>query len=186
MHTSYRHTFRTIGNIPLGKVENGKITMFQTDYHKRKKSVTKTLLKFEEKIGLVYSYPGMTNDIINFYIDKEYRGIVLAGTGLGHTSTYIFDSIKRAIEEGIIILMVTQCLNGFVGMDVYSTGRNLTQLGVIPGKNLLPEVAYVKLGWVLGQTQNPDEIKSLLLKNIAGEFLEREIPISFNYNADEL
>ncbi len=186
MHTSYRHTFRTIGNIPLGKVENGKITMFQTDYHKRKKSETRTLLKFEEKIGLVYSYPGMTNDIINFYIDKEYRGIVLAGTGLGHTSTYIFDSIKRAIEEGIIILMVTQCLNGFVGMDVYSTGRNLTQLGVIPGKNLLPEVAYVKLGWVLGQTQNPDEIKSLLLKNIAGEFLEREIPISFNYNTDEL
>ncbi len=71
-------------------------------------------------------------------------------------------------------------------MDVYSTGRNLTQFGVIPGKNLLPEVAYVKLGWVLGQTQNLDEIKSLLLKNIAGEFLEREIPISFNYNADEL
>ena len=186
MHTSFRHTFRTIGDIPLGKVENGKIIIFQNNYHKRKKSETKTLPKFEEKVGLVYTYPGMTNNIIDFYIDKNYKGIVIAGTGLGHTPTNIFNSIRRANEEGIIVLMVSQCLNGFVGMDVYSTGRKLTQLGVIPGKNLLPEVAYVKLGWVLGQTQDLDEIKNLLLKNIAGEFLEREIPIAFNYKGDDL
>jgi hypothetical protein len=51
---------------------------------------------------------------------------------------------------------------------------------------LLPEVAFIKLGWVLGQTQDPTEIKRLLLKNIAGEFIEREVPIAFNYNIDEL
>ena len=70
-------------------------------------------------------------------------------------------------------------------MNVYSTGRELQNLGVIPGRNLLPEVGYVKLGWVLGQTRNPEEIKSLLMQNIAGEFIEREIPIAFNYNIDE-
>jgi glutamyl-tRNA(Gln) amidotransferase subunit D len=186
MHSSVRHTFRTIGDIPLGKVESGRITMFKNNYRKRKKSETIALTNFEEKIGLVYSYAGITNEIIDFYIDKKYKGIVIAGTGLGHIPTYIFDSIKRAIEEGITILMVTQCIHGFVGMNVYSTGRELLNLGVIPGKNLLPEVAYVKLGWVLGQTQNSDEIKNLLLTNIAGEFIEREIPIAFNYNADEL
>ena len=82
--------------------------------------------------------------------------------------------------------MTTQTLHGFVGMNVYSTGRELLNMGVIPGGNLLPEVAYVKLGWVLGQTNNPEEIKSFLLQNIAGEFIEREIPIAFNYNIDEL
>jgi glutamyl-tRNA(Gln) amidotransferase subunit D len=186
MHSSVRHTFRTIGDIPLGKVENGKIKMLKREYRKRNKSKTKAITDFEEKVGLVYSYPGITNDIIDFYVDKKYKGIVIAGTGLGHTPTYIYDSIKRATDEGIVLLMVTQCLNGFVGMNVYSTGRELLELGVIAGKNILPEVAYVKLGWVLGQTQNPEEVKNLLLTNVAGEFLEREIPIAFNYNADVL
>ncbi len=186
MHSSYRNTFRTIDDIPLGMVKNRKIKMFKDNYKKRIQSETKALINFEKKVALIYSYPGIENEQIEFYIDKGYKGIVLAGTGLGHVGTIIYDSIKRAIQEGITILMTTQTLHGFVGMNVYSTGRELQNIGVIPGRNLLPEVGYVKLGWVLGQTSNPEEIKDLLLKNIAGEFIEREIPIAFNYNIDEL
>lgn len=186
MHSSMRNTFRTINNIPLGMVQNRKIKMFTKNYNKRSKLETKALTNFEKKIGLVYSYPGTDNELINFYVDNGYKGIVFAGTGLGHVSTAIYDSIERAIQEDLTIIMTTQTLHGFVGMNVYSTGRELLNMGVIPGRNLLPEVAYVKLGWVLGQTSNPEEIKNLLLKNIAGEFIEREIPIAFNYNIDEL
>lgn len=186
MHSSVRNTFRTIGDIPLGKVENRKIKMLKKDYRKRNKDKTQAITTFEEKVGLVYTYPGITNEIIDFYVDKKYKGIVISGTGLGHTPTYIFDSVKRAIEEDVILIMVTQCINGFVGMNVYSTGRELLDLGVIPGENLLPEVAYVKLGWVLGQTQNKEEVKELLLTNIAGELLDREIPNAFNYDYDDL
>jgi glutamyl-tRNA(Gln) amidotransferase subunit D len=186
MHSSIRNTFRTINSIPLGMVQNRKIKMFTKEYKKRSKTETIANTKFEKKIALIYSYPGTDNDQINFYIDNGYKGIVIAGTGLGHVSTTIYDSIERAIQEGITVLMVTQTLHGFVGMNVYSTGRELLNIGVIPGRNLLPEVAYVKMGWVLGQTNNPQEVKTLLLENIAGEFLEREIPIAFNYNIDEL
>lgn len=186
MHSSYRNTFRTIDDIPLGMVKNRKIKMFKDNYKKRSQSETKALINFEKKVALIYSYPGIENEQIEFYIDKGYKGIVLAGTGLGHVGTIIYDSIKRAIQEGITILMTTQTLHGFVGMNVYSTGRELQNIGVIPGRNLLPEVGYVKLGWVLGQTSNPEEIKELLYTNIAGEFIERELPIAFNYNIDEL
>jgi len=186
MHSSVRNTFRTINDIPMGMVQNRKIKMFTKDYNKRSKKETELLNNFENKVALIYSYPGIDNDLLNFYIDNGYKGIVIAGTGLGHVSTTIYDSIRRAIQEGITILMTTQTLHGFVGMNVYSTGRELLNFGVIPGANILPEVAYVKLGWVLGQTNNPEEVKELLLKNIAGEFLEREIPIAFNYNIDEL
>ncbi len=186
MHSSYRNTFRTIDDIPLGMVKNRKIKMFKDNYKKRSQSETKALINFEKKVALIYSYPGIENEQIEFYIDKGYKGIVLAGTGLGHAGTIIYDSIKRAIQEGITILMTTQTLHGFVGMNVYSTGRELQNIGVIPGRNLLPEVGYVKLGWVLGQTSNPEEIKELLYTNIAGEFIERELPIAFNYNIDEL
>jgi len=186
MHSSVREAFRTIDQVPLGMIKNRKIKMFSSDYKKRSNREIILKTKFEKKIALVYSYPGMESELIDFYIDNGYKGIVFAGTGLGHTSTYIYESIKRAIQEGITILMTTQTLHGFVGMDVYSTGRELQNLGVIPGKNILPEVGYVKLGWVLGQTQDPNEIKNLLLTNIAGEFIDRELPIAFNYNIDRL
>ncbi|MHA1459106.1 MAG: Glu-tRNA(Gln) amidotransferase subunit GatD [Promethearchaeota archaeon] len=186
MHSSLREAFRTIDQVPLGMIQNRKIKMFSSDYKKRSNREIILKTKFEKKIALVYSYPGMESELIDFYIDKGYKGIVFAGTGLGHISTYVHETIKRAIQEGITILMTTQTLHGFVGMDVYSTGRELQNLGVIPGKNILPEVGYVKLGWVLGQTQDPDEIKSLLLTNIAGEFIDRELPIAFNYNINSL
>jgi len=186
MHSSVREAFRTIDQVPLGMVQNRKIKMFSLDYKKRSNREIILKTKFEKKTALVYSYPGMESELIDFYIDKGYKGIVVAGTGLGHISTNIHESIKRAIQEGITILMTTQTLHGFVGMDVYSTGRELQNLGVIPGKNILPEIGYVKLGWVLGQTQDPNEIKNLLLTNIAGEFIDRELPIAFNYNIDSL
>jgi glutamyl-tRNA(Gln) amidotransferase subunit D len=186
MHSSLREAFRTIDQVPLGMIQNRKIKMFSSDYKKRSNREIILKTKFEKKIALVYSYPGMESELIDFYIDKDYKGIVFAGTGLGHLSTYVHETIKRAIQEGITILMTTQTLHGFVGMDVYSTGRELQNLGVIPGKNILPEVGYVKLGWALGQTQDPNEIKNLLLTNIAGEFIDRELPIAFNYNIDRL
>ncbi|MBY8979002.1 MAG: Glu-tRNA(Gln) amidotransferase subunit GatD [Candidatus Lokiarchaeota archaeon] len=186
MHSSLREAFRTIDQVPLGMIQNRKIKMFSSDYKKRSNREIILKTKFEKKIALVYSYPGMESELIDFYIDKGYKGIVFAGTGLGHISTYVHETIKRAIQEGITILMTTQTLHGFVGMDVYSTGRELQNLGVIPGKNILPEVGYVKLGWVLGQTQDSNEIKNLLLTNIAGEFIDRELPIAFNYNIDRL
>jgi glutamyl-tRNA(Gln) amidotransferase subunit D len=186
MHSSVRDTFRTIDNIPLGMVRNREIKMFTQDYRRRAKTKTIALTKFENKIALLYSYPEIDNEIIDFYVDKGYKGIVFAGTGLGHVPTTLYESINRAVQEGLTILMTSQTLHGFVGMNVYSTGRELQSLGVIPGRNLLPEVGYVKLGWVLGQTSDPEDIKKLLLQNIAGEFIERELPIAFNYNIDEL
>ncbi|MFW9898352.1 MAG: Glu-tRNA(Gln) amidotransferase subunit GatD [Candidatus Thorarchaeota archaeon] len=186
MHSSVRNTFRTIDDIPLGIIRERKIKMFRPDYRKRSKSETKAQTNFEKKTALIYSYPGMNNEIIEIYNDKGYKGIVIAGTGLGHVSTEVYDSIERAIQEGITILMTVQTLHGFTGMNVYSTGRELLNMGVVPGRNLLPETGYVKLGWVLGQTSDPSEIKKLLLENIAGEYIDREIPIAFNYNIDQL
>jgi glutamyl-tRNA(Gln) amidotransferase subunit D len=186
MHSSVRHTFRTIDDIPLGMVQNQQLKMFKKDYKKKSDSKTKALTEFEKRVAMVYSYPGLDPQIIDFYIDKGYKGIVFAGTGLGHVSNTLYDSIKKAHQENIILLMTTQTLHGFVNMNVYSTGRELQNLGIIPGGNILPEVGYVKLGWVLGQTTNPEEAKKMLLTNIAGEFIEREIPIAFNYNIDDL
>jgi glutamyl-tRNA(Gln) amidotransferase subunit D len=61
-------------------------------------------------------------------------------------------------------------------MNVYDTGRDLQAIGVIPLDDMLPETALVKLMWIFGQTQNPEEAKTLLKTNIAGEFSRRTLP----------
>jgi glutamyl-tRNA(Gln) amidotransferase subunit D len=60
-------------------------------------------------------------------------------------------------------------------MNVYDTGRDLLALGVIPLEDMLAETAIVKLMWVLGQTDNIEEAKELLITNVAGEFSPRTL-----------
>lgn len=175
MHSSYRSTFRTIGDIPVAMVSRTEIKPLRQDYKKRrddKNVIINTV--FEEKIGIVYYYPNMKPDIIDSMIDNGYRGIVIAGTGLGHVNKPLYPALKRAQEKKIAVYMTVQTLWGYVQMYVYDTGRDMMELGVVPTANMLPEVAYVKLGWALGQTDDLDEVKRIMLTPINGEITDRE------------
>ncbi|MCC6010955.1 MAG: Glu-tRNA(Gln) amidotransferase GatDE subunit D, partial [Desulfurococcaceae archaeon] len=130
--------------------------------------------KFDERVALVKSYPGIQSEIIDFLVDKGFHGLVIEGTGLGHIANRVIDSIKRAIDSGIPVVMTSQCLFGHVNLNVYSTGRRLLEAGVIPGGDMLPEVAYVKLSWILGSiTRDLAEVKSWITRNLVGELNER-------------
>lgn len=175
MHSSYRSTFRTIGDIPLAMVDREKIIPLRNDYKKRRtdKNV-KVNTALEEKVSIVYYYPNMKPDIIESLIDNGYKGIVIAGTGLGHVNKPLYPTLKRAHEKGIALYMTVQTLWGYVQMYVYDTGRDIMELGVVPAANMLPEVAYMKLGWALGQTDDLAKVKEIMLTPIAGEITERE------------
>jgi len=175
MHSSYRSTFRTIGDIPLAMVDRKRITPLRPDYNRRRSDRNVTILPFfEEKVGMLYYYPNMQPDMIDSMVDNGYRGIVIAGTGLGHVNKPLYPAIVRATEKGVAIYMTVQTLWGYVHMFVYDTGRDLMAKGIIPAENMLPEVAYVKLAWALGQTTDLDKVKQLMLTPIAGEITERE------------
>lgn len=175
MHSSYRSTFRTIGDTPLAKVSRDAIEPLRDDYKKRRKDKEVIINPvFEEKISIVYYYPNMQPDIIDSLIDNGYKGIVIAGTGLGHVNKPVYSALKRAQENNVAVYMTVQTLWGYTQMYVYDTGRDMMALGVIPAANMLPEVAYVKLGWALGQTNDLEEVKKIMLTPIAGEITERE------------
>ncbi len=180
MHSSYRSTFRTISDIPLGMASPGEIKPFRKDYNRRRKDTEVKLdAVFDDRVTLVYYYPNMKPDIIDSIVDNGYRGIVIAGTGLGHVNKPLYEPLRRAIEEGIHVFMTVQTLWGYAHMYVYDTGRDLLQLGVVPAGNMLPEVAYVKLGWVLGHTQNREEVREMMLTPVAGEITPREPPNAY-------
>ena len=175
MHSSYRSTFRTIGDIPLAMVTTKTVTPITNDYNRRRSDRNvKILPYFEEKIAMVYYYPNMMPDMIDSLVDNGYKGIIIAGTGLGHVNKPLYPAIERARDKGVAIFMTVQTLWGYVHMFVYDTGRDLMAKGIVPLENMLPEVAYIKLGWALGQTSDIEEVKKMMLTPIAHEITERE------------
>jgi len=175
-HTSRRDTFQSVNSEPLARMENGKITMLTKDYRKRdtnRKVVVKA--DFEPKVALIMAHPDLSPDVIDWYVTQGYRGIVLEGTGLGHVGDYLFDALRNATKKGVVVGMTSQCIWGRLNMNVYDQGRDILALGVLSLDDMLAETAFVKLRWVLGQTNDPEEAKKLLMEDVANELLCRTV-----------
>lgn len=175
MHSSYRSTFRTIGDIPVAKVTRAGVFPMKENYKKRRNDKNVTISPyFEEKVTILYYYPNMNPDIIDALVELGYRGIVFAGTGLGHVNKALYPGIERAHKKGVHMYMSVQTLWGYAHMNVYDTGRDMMARGIVPAWNMIPETAYIKLGWVLGQTDDPKVVKQMMLQSINDEITERE------------
>ncbi len=176
MHSSYRSTFRTLGNIPLAMVAEDGVTPLHTDYAPRRSDREVTIqAAFDSRVTMVYYYPNMQPDVIDALVAAGYRGIVIAGTGLGHVNRLLYPALERCRDAGVHVYMTLQTLWGYVQMYVYETGREILELGVVPLANMLPEVAYIKLAWALGlHGDDANAIKELMTTEIAGEITERE------------
>ena len=193
MHTSRRDAFRPINELPLAKVyEDGKIEVLNNNYKTKNFSQVTVDDKFEHKTSLVYVYPGMNPDIFDFFVEKKYKGVVIAATGLGHVAGLedtnfnkkysLLKKIEKLNEKNISVVISTQTIYGRVHPYVYTNLRKLSvELNCIFVEDMLPETAYVKLGWVLGHTHKIDEVREMMLKNYAGEISQRTDEKAFLY-----
>ncbi|OGD45503.1 glutamyl-tRNA(Gln) amidotransferase subunit D [Candidatus Bathyarchaeota archaeon RBG_13_46_16b] len=180
MHSSRRDTFRTLDDIPLGKIDDSGVTWFKDDVRPRGRAEDFYLdTKIDPRVGMLYSYPGMSPDILDSMVDRSYHGVVIIGTGLGHVGTDMFPALERCQEEEIPVVLVVEPLFGYIQLRVYETGRDMLARGVIEGANMLPSAAYTKLMWVLGHTRNIEEVKRLMQTDVAGEITSREGPRGF-------
>ncbi|MFQ5448565.1 MAG: hypothetical protein ACE5FF_16685, partial [Saprospiraceae bacterium] len=106
-----------------------------------KKSEKKLVVKdnMEEKVGILRVHPNLTADQILVY--KGYKGLIVEGTGLGHAPVGVpnelskgneknFKAIKELIADGTTVVMTSQTIFGRVQMHVYSSGRDLMEIGV--------------------------------------------------------
>jgi len=175
MHSSYRSTFRTVGDIPLCIVEDDSFKYLTNDYLPRDPEREVLIdTAHDDRVTILYYYPGMKPDLVDALVEKGYRGIVIAGTGLGHVNRPLYPALERAISNGVHVVMTVQTLWGFAQMYVYETGRDLLDIGVVPLDNMLPETALMKLGWVLGHTDDHSEVLSMMRKPVNREITERE------------
>lgn len=180
MHSSRRDAFRSINAKPIAEIDykTGKIT-FLRNYAKKDKRKLILNNKFE-KVAIVKVHPGFNAKELELF--KDYKGIVLEGTGLGHAPVNNLDEFTkehpklletiRKMSQNTIIMMTTQCIYGVVDMNVYSTGRDLLNAGVISSNGMTTETAFAKLSWVLAHHKLNDARKEMQT-NLVGEIPDR-------------
>ncbi|MFA0833990.1 MAG: Glu-tRNA(Gln) amidotransferase subunit GatD [Methanobacterium formicicum] len=175
MHTSRRDTFNSINSPPLASVKDGRVKIIDKTFTPRKRGECQLEVNdsLEEKVGFIKSYPGIAAELLDYHIDNGYRGILMEGTGLGHCPDHLIPSLERAADEEIPVVMTSQCLYGRTNLNVYSTGRKILTSGVISVGDMLAETAYVKLVWALGQTNQLEEVKTIMQTNLKGEMDEK-------------
>ena len=167
-HTSKRGAFQTIGDVPAFIITEDQIQKNITeDFFKVNEFQPKIYL--DTKVALVKYHPGYDPRLLDKIIEMGFRGIIFEGTGLGHVGKTMYESVKKANEKGIFLGMTSQCIDGRVRMTVYESGRDLLDLGIVPLENIIPEVTLVKAMWAMSNSQNRDEVKKIMLENIASE-----------------
>ncbi len=175
MHSTRRDAFRSRNIPPLGYWTEGQLELTGSVRPPRP-GLPRVDGGLDPGAGaLLWLYPGLTPERAAAACEG-LRGVILAGTGLGHASEVHLPWIRAALARGMVVGMTTQCLEGRVDPYVYSTGRELVDAGVLYLEDMLPEAAYAKLLWALGQSRDPAEVRRRLLADRCGELDGRRRP----------
>jgi glutamyl-tRNA(Gln) amidotransferase subunit D len=177
MHTSRRDAFKAINDSPIALVScSGKEINFLKENYSKKSKDNELIVKrgFSEEVGLMKSHPQMDSKLFSFFT-KNYKAFVIEGTGLGHAPTNLgennlrnYEILKDFISEGGIVAVTSQCLFGAVHTSVYTNLRRLVNIGCVFCEDMLPETAYIKLSWLLGNYPK-EKVAELMKENLRGE-----------------
>ncbi len=129
----------------------------------------------DNDIAVLKLFPGISKKITSAIINTPgIKAIILETFGAGNTTTqeWFASELKKAIAKGIVILNITQCLEGKVIQGMYETSSHLKKMGVIGGADMTFESAVTKLMFLLGQKLNNTQIKKHLLADLRGELTE--------------
>ncbi|MBL7147978.1 MAG: Glu-tRNA(Gln) amidotransferase subunit GatD [Nanoarchaeota archaeon] len=177
LHSSRRDAFKPVNVNPYATVDKQGNIKFLTEYKKVSDSKLKLKPFKDVKVGILKAHPNLTKEEILQY--KNYKGLVIEGTGLGHLSVESFDEYSKENEKvfnalkslKIPIVMTTQTIFGNINLNVYSTGRLLKPFVQGNLTDMLTETAFIKLAWLL--SNYPKKVKELITKNLRGEITNR-------------
>ncbi len=172
MHTSRRDAFHSINALPAAHLDrDGKMEVrIAGPRITKEKAIART--DMESSCVLLQYFPGMNPALFEPIFERS-KGIVIAGSGLGHVCEGMIPLIQKASDNGAVVVLTSQCLNGATNLNVYNTGRDMLKAGAITVKDMLPETAYVKLMWVLANSSSVDEAKQMMQTPLAGEMSDR-------------
>jgi glutamyl-tRNA(Gln) amidotransferase subunit D len=174
-HTSRRDAFETVGAKPLGEIDyETEAIEWRRSYTARGDRDLALAEELNENVELLKFTPGMNLDrYAGFLRESALDGLVVEGTGLGHVHTDLIPALGDLVDDGTVVTMTSQCLEGRVCDRVYDTGRDLLDAGVVEAGDTLPGTAKVKLMWALANHENP---RTAMGEDLVGELQERSVP----------
>ena len=172
MHTSRRDAFESINCLPAAHIgRNGGIE-FKIECRPISEGRTAARTAMCTEVVLLQFYPGMDPALFRDVVMKS-KGVVIAGSGLGHVNENMVPLIREANDAGIVVVVTSQCLYGRTNLNVYDTGRDMLAAGAVTVLDMLPETAYAKLMWALANTDSPEAAKEAMRTSLAGEMGDR-------------
>ncbi|MHC1703861.1 MAG: asparaginase [Tenuifilaceae bacterium] len=136
------------------------------------KQTLKIHTNLDNSIGILKLFPGITPNLVDSVLNTSgIKAVIIETFGSGNAPSrpWFLEKIKKAVDNGVIILNVTQCHAGSVDMDKYENGLILKNAGVISGKDITFEAAVAKLMLLLGRNLDNNTLKQELVKSISGE-----------------
>jgi L-asparaginase len=128
------------------------------------------------EIAVLKLYPGITPTVVKAVLETpNVTGVILESYGAGNAPTlnWFLELLKAALDKGIYIVNVTQCLGGSVIMGHYETSVVLEQIGLISGLDITFEAAVTKMMYLLSKKISKEEFKFEFENAIKGELTAR-------------
>jgi L-asparaginase len=132
--------------------------------------------RLDNNVAILKLFPGIQESVVRSILSvPNLKGVVLEtyGSGNAPTDQWFTDALQEAMDKGIVIVNVTQCLYGNVEMHRYETGQHLEKLGVVSGHDITTEAALGKLMILQGNGKTPDELRRLMSISLRGELTAR-------------
>ena len=158
-HSMHLNTFQSPEFGPIGIVDSNEVRFYRESLGKEYIDTD----KIENNVQLIKACAGMDGALIDFCVENGAKGLVIEAMGRGNLPPLMAASVKKAIDRGVIVVLVSRCYKGRV-LDSYGYeggGKQLRNMGVIFGDSMPGQKARIKLILALGKTRSKEEIKDI-------------------------
>jgi L-asparaginase len=127
---------------------------------------------YSDKVCMIKMFPGIHRSFIESIVAQGYKGLYIEAYGIGGIPFLKHDfigTLDKVIQNGMTVVVGTQCRYEGTKMDVYETGKRAMDIGALEARDMTGEAALTKLMWILGMTEDIKEIRDYYAINMAGE-----------------
>ena len=130
----------------------------------------------DTRVFVLPIFPGISRQTFDFVAQRtDLHTLIIQtfGTGNGPLDASFFQMLSSLVANGTAVLNITQCRQGAVIPGYYETGREMSRIGVVNGKDLTLESALTKAMVYAPIFPNPKDLRKALSESSCGEMEEK-------------